>query len=84
MTKVLCGYVIRDDHFEGEGAVVVEVHKFSGIEKAFNERMASLNHKKAFAPRKIETWYMSWYLPQSLAFGRLKVVGDAEIETNDR
>ncbi len=79
--KVLCGYFIRDDYFPSGGAVMVEVSKSSQIEKAFDQRMVTLNHKKSFAPRKIDGWVMTWYLPESLAFGKLRVVKDnAETE----
>ena len=82
--KVLCAYGIRDDYFDSEGAVMVEVNKLSQVEKAFDQRMTSLNHKKAFAPRKIDGWYMRWWLPEYLAFGKLKVVENAETENFSR
>jgi hypothetical protein len=82
--KVLCGYLISDDFFESEGAVMVEVEKLSQVEKAFESKMISMNHKKLFAPRKVDGWFMSWYLPEYWAFGKLKVVANAEAKDDCR
>lgn len=82
--KVLCGYLINDDYFESEGAIMVEVDKLSQVESAFEKRMITLNHKKSFAPRKIDGWIMAWYLPEFWAFGKLKVVDDAKTKDDYR
>ena len=82
--KVLCQYLLRDDHFEGDGWIMIEVNKIGQVQKRFDERMISLNHKKAFAPRKIDGWIMTKWLPESLAFGKLRLVEGCDDEETSR